>query len=252
MTEIYDMVLMVGDLVLILVFFWFIAEAGLFFLDEFSGASSRIIQEYVSGYASMSNFAPAAFAAESVFPAVNHMMEISESPQFVFIKVGTRGTTNANPMTGEQAQPNAIMLNFVQKTPLSYFLSNAVLLSGDCMNNFCAFSGESQNTIRMKKDYSSVQFLLNRESAATGALYKLGDRIFYGECGSKTYSVDYMYAGTDSMHVQVKENEKIIKEGGNPTIEVKIGETKTIGGIKTTLYSIDSETNIASIKTECA
>jgi len=252
MTEIYDMVLMVGDLVLILVFFWFIAEAGLFFLEEFSGASSRIIQEYVSGYASMSNFAPAVFLATSEFPAVNHMLEILKSPPLVFLKVGTRGSPQTNPMVGEQLSPDTIMLNFVQKPPLSYFLSNAILLSGDCIDNFCAFSGENKNTVRLRKESSSVQFLLNRESSATGSLYKLGDRIFYGECGSKTYSADYMYAGTDSIHVQVKENGQIIKEGENPTIEVKIGETKTINGIKTTLYSIDSQTNIISIKTECA
>lgn len=252
MTEIYDMVLMVGDLVLILVFFWFIAEAGLFFLNEFSGASSRIIQEYVSGYVSMSNFAPAYFSAESDFPAVNHMMEILKSPQFVFLKVGTMGTPSSNPLTGEQTQPNTIMINFVQRTPLQYFLSNAVILSGDCIDIFCTFSDKNKNTIRLKKDSSSVQFLLNRESLATGSLYKLGDRIFYGECGLKTYSVDYMYAGTDSIHVQVKENGQTIKEGENPTIEVKIGETKTINSIKTTPYSIDSQTNIASIAVRCA
>lgn len=164
MTEIYDMVLMVGDLVLILVFFWFIAEAGLFFLDEFSGASSRIIQEYVSGYVSMSNFAPPSFSAESDFPAVNHMMEISKSMPFVFLKVGTMGTPSSNPMTGEQLQPGAIMINFVQKPPLSYFLSNAILLSGDCVGNFCAFSGENKNEIKIKKDESSVSFALNRNT----------------------------------------------------------------------------------------
>lgn len=252
MTEIYDMVLMVGDLVLILVFFWFIAEAGLFFLDEFSGASSRIIQEYVSGYVSMSNFAPPSFFAESDFPAVNHMMEILNGPPFVFLKVGIMGTPSSNPMTGEQLQPGAIMINFVQKPPLSYFLSNAILLSGDCVGNFCAFSGENKNTIRLKKDSSSVQFLLNRESLAAGSLYKLGDRIFYGECGSKTYSIDYIYAGTGSIQVQVKENGNIIKEGPNPTIEIKTGETKTINSVKAAFYSIDPETNIASIAAQCA
>jgi len=252
MTEIYDMVLMVGDLVLILVFFWFIAEAGLFFLDEFSGASSRIIQEYVSGYASMSNFAPASFSAESDFPAVNHMMEILKVPPFIFLKVGTRGTPSSNPMTGGQTPPEAVMINFVQKTPLSYFLSNAILLSGDCVGNFCAFSGENKNTIRLKKESGSVQFLLNRESLATGSLYKLGERIFYGECNLKTYSVDYIYAGTGSIQVQVKENGNIIKEGPNPTIEVKTGETKTINNVKATFYSIDLQTNIASIAAQCA
>lgn len=248
MTEMYDMILMVGDLILILVFFWFIAEVGLFFLDEFSGASSRIIQEFVSGYASMSNFAPDAFFAEGRFPAVNHLMKLSEIPPFVSIKTGTRGTSSLNLMTGEQTN---IMITFAPKPPLSYFISNNIVLAGDCMDIFCAFSGENQNTIRIKKDSGSVSLLLNKESQAAGSLYKLNKRIFYGECDSKTYSVEYVYAGTNSIHVQVKENENIIKEGENPTVEIKISETKTTGSIKTTLYSIDTKTNMASIKTEC-
>ncbi len=250
MTEIYDIIMMVGDLVLILMLLWFIAEIGQFYLENFWGASSRIIQEYVSGYLSMSNFAPPAFSSESAFPAVNHMMRISEDLPFVLIKTGTRGAVS-NPLAGEQFAQN-IMITFAQKPPLSYFLSNIISLSGDCIDNFCAFSGEKQNKIKIKKDYSSVQFLLNRESAAAGSLYKLGDKIFYGECDSKTYSAEYMYAGTHSIHVQVKENGQIIKEGENPTIEIGIGETRTINSIKVTVYSIDTETNIASIYAECA
>ncbi len=162
MTEMYDMILMVGDLILILIFFWFIAEVGLFFLDEFSGASSRIIQEFVSGYASMSNFAPDAFFAEERFPAVNHLMKISEIPPFVSIKTGTRGTSSLNIMTGEKTGPN-IMITFVQKPPLSYFFSDSIDLSGDCVNIFCTFSGETQNKIKIRKNANLVSFLLNKD-----------------------------------------------------------------------------------------
>lgn len=250
MTEIYDIIMMVGDLVLILMLLWFIAEIGQFYLENFWGASSRIIQEYVSGYLSMSNFAPPAFSSESAFPAVNHMMRISENLPFVFIKVGTRGTVS-NPLAGEQFTQN-IIVTFAQKPPLSYFLSDSIMLLGDCLGGFCAFSDESLNKIKITKNAAAVTVLLNRESAAAGSFYNLGKKIFYGECNSKTYSVEYMYAGTDSIHVQVKENGQIIKEGENPTIEIVAGETRTINSIKITVYSIDMETNIASIYAECA
>jgi hypothetical protein len=101
MTEIYDMALMVGDLVVILLLIYFIAEAALFFLDEFSNAALRIIQEFVSGYVSMSNFAPAVFTAQEKFPAVNHMMKILEEPPLVFMKAGSASTSRSITWLGE-------------------------------------------------------------------------------------------------------------------------------------------------------
>lgn len=252
MPEIFDMIMMVGDLVLILALFWFIAEAALFFLDEFSGASARIIQEYVSGYASMSGFAPPAFSAEDKFPAVNHMMKITEKLPFVYIKTGTRGTVSSDILTGRQENIN-IMLTFAQKPPLSYFLSKSIVFVGDCLGNFCAFSGETQNKIRITRDENSVSILLNRESLSTGSLYKLGKKIFFGECNSKTYSADYLFAGTASIKVQVNEDGNIIKdESGENWHEIEIGKTKTINSLKITLFSLDTATNIASIVAECA
>lgn len=251
MPEIYDIVMMVGDLVVILVFLWFISEIALFFMDEFSGASSRIIQEYVSGYASMSNFAPTVFYARSEFPAVNHMMKISEIPPFISIKSGSKSSASSNPVAGKEINVN-ILITFVQKPPLSYFLSDNILLRGDCIDSFCSFSGENKNKISLVKETDAVSVLLNRDSLSTGSFYKLGKKIFYGECNSKTYASYYKYAGTDSIRVEVMENDQIIKEGENPTFEVEKGIPKTINGLKVSLFSIDTSTNIASIYAECA
>ncbi len=249
MTEIYDMALLVGDLVLILVFIWFLINAGMVFLNEFSNASIRMLQEFISGYASMSNFAPSSFSAEIKFPAVNHMLKIYSDPQLVSVKAGTKGTATLNPVTGEQTK---VMLTFVKKPPFPYFLSDAVILSGDCVETFCAFSGEKTNKIKFSKNGASLSVLLNRESAAAGSFYKLGDNIFSGECGSKIYTAYYMFGGTNSVRVEVNEDGKIIKDGESDTHEISVGETKTINNLKITLYSVNPATNIASMTAECA
>lgn len=250
MTEIYDIVMMVGDLVLILAFLWFISEAALFFMEEFYGASSRIIQEFVSGYASMSSFAPQSFFAREEFPAVNHMMKLSETPPFVFLRTGTKSATSPNMISGGQSNIN-ILLTFAQKPPFSYFLSDSIILTGDCIDNYCVFSGENRNNITILKKTDVVSVLLNRESLSAGSLFKLNRKIFEGECGSKLYVALYKYAGTSSIHVEVAENSQIIKEGPNPTIEVFKGSPKIINNLKITLFDLDTSTNIASIMAEC-
>jgi len=249
MTEMYDMVMMVGNLVLVLVIFWFLINAASLFLDEFSNSSVRLLQEFVSGYISMSNFAPMNFSVEEKFPAVSHMMKVYKSPQLISVKVGSRGTASINPMTGEKK--TNVMVSFAKKSPLAYFLSDGIVLNGNCIDNYCAFSGENPNKIKINKRASSVSFMLNRETLITGTWYKLGDKIFSGECNSKIYSIYYLFGGTDSIRVQVEEDGQIIYDGIDETHEILIGETKTINDIKITLYELNTVTNMASIFAEC-
>jgi hypothetical protein len=146
----------------------------------------------------------------------------------------------------------SVRVTYTPKTPLQYFLSAAISLNGDCINVFCAFSGENQNNITISKKASTVLFYLNRDPSS-GNLYALGDTIFAGKCNAKAYAAEYLFSGTSSIKVQVRENYIIIKdEAGEDYHEIAIGGSKKINSLAVALYSVNTKTNDASIGAMCA
>ncbi len=93
-------------------------------------------------------------------------------------------------------------------------------------------------------------------TAILGNVYTLTSppsEIFNGACNSKNYVSKYVYAGTNSISIEVTENGNIINEGGNPTIEVFKGSSKIINNLKVTLYDVSTTSPYAArIDAGCA
>ncbi len=156
----YDIVMMLGDLVLIFLFFWFLINLGFTILEQLYTADARLIQEYTSGYLSMSNFAPEVFNSNQTFPRVSHILNVLAEPQFVSIKVGS-GTT-AGSQIGENLFERAINVVFTPRIPLGYLLSS-VNLGGSCVSGGCVFSTEKYNVLGINKDDNNVNANMYRK-----------------------------------------------------------------------------------------
>lgn len=153
MESAYDIAMMLGDLVLVFLFFWFLINLGFVILEQMYTADARLIQEYASGILSMSNFAPQSFDSNQTFPRVSHILNIFPEPQIITIKVGS-GTTASNEIGGNLFE-NAIKVTFTPRVPLGYLLSG-VNLGGSCVSNNCIFSTEKYNILQIKKENSDV------------------------------------------------------------------------------------------------
>lgn len=153
----YDVAMMLGDLVLVFLFFWFLINLGFSILEQLYTAEARLIQEYASGYLSMGNFAPDAFDSNQTFPRVSHILNVLVEPQLINIKVGS-GTTASNEV-GKNLFENAIRVTFTPRVPLGYLLSGANL-GGSCVSSFCAFSTEKYNVLKIEKNGDNLNMNL--------------------------------------------------------------------------------------------
>jgi len=144
---IYDLVKMVAELILVLLILWVIVEAGKTWMEYLALADSRIVQEHVSGFLSISNFAPKHFYTNISFPKVGHKMLITKNPPLVKIEVG-----------GFLELPT---VKFKQKTPVGYVLSNSINLFGDCVEAECKFSVDEYNIFEIEKTDIDVEIKLN-------------------------------------------------------------------------------------------
>lgn len=149
----YDIAVMLGDLVLVFLFFWFLINLGFTILEQLYTADARLIQEYASGYLSMSNFAPESFSSNQTFPRVSHILSISSEPPIIRIKVGS-GTTAAS-QVGENLFEKTINVAFTPRVPLGYLLSG-VNIVGSCVSAGCIFSNEKYNVLEIIKNNNIV------------------------------------------------------------------------------------------------
>ncbi len=155
----YDVVMMVGDLALIFLFFWLLVNIGFAVLDQLYTAEARLMQEQISGFLSMNNFAPETFDSSHVFPKVSHILKIIEQPQLVAIKVGS--STTASVPVGENLFENMLRVTFTPRAPLGYTLSDMIKLGGSCVSGGCQLSSKEYNTLQIKKigDDASVNLV---------------------------------------------------------------------------------------------
>ncbi len=133
MSEIYDLVIFAGDIIILVLFFYLVTQTGLMLMEYFAYADARIMQEYMSGMLSMSNFAPDFYALE-FFPKVTHNMKVFEENPVINIIVG-KLTKRAN-------------LMFEQKSPLPYVYLKDI--TGDCVNDYCMFSETHINNVTVE------------------------------------------------------------------------------------------------------
>lgn len=155
----YDVAMMLGDLVLIFLFFWFLINLGFVILEQLYGAEARLIQEYTSGYMSMGNFAPDSFVANQTFPRVSHILIVVAEPQLVSIKVGSGITSSSK--VGENLFETAINVVFTPRVPLGYLLSS-MNPGGSCVSG-CMFSTEKYNVLSVEKNENVLNANLFRK-----------------------------------------------------------------------------------------
>lgn len=145
----FDIAMMFGNMVLIVLFFWLLINVGFAILEQLYTAEARIIQEYASGYLSMANFAPNSFDSKQTFPKVSHILNILSEPQLIIIKVGNAATWDRQ--IGEDLFESSIKVIFTPRTPLAYTLSNAISLAGSCIDAECKFSLKEFNIMQITK-----------------------------------------------------------------------------------------------------
>lgn len=143
---IWDMLMLVGDLALILLFFWFVLEAGKTYMEYFALADARIIQEHFSGFLSASNYAPRNFNATEHFPPAPHSLRILTSPPRIEIEVGSFF-----------AMPK---MKFREAGPITYVKYNRINILGDCVDAWCAFTQNGLNKINIQKNETNVTIAL--------------------------------------------------------------------------------------------
>lgn len=155
----YDLVMMIGDLALILLFFWLLANLGMTILNQIYTADARMIQEYSSGYLSMSNFAPENFASNQTFPRVSHLFAASIEPPLIDVKVGVYETATISRDILGQPMDDSIFVKFIPKTPLPFTISGTTF-AGSCINVIgaggCAFSSKNYNALEIIKEGKNV------------------------------------------------------------------------------------------------
>ncbi|MFZ3077602.1 MAG: hypothetical protein WA139_04055 [Candidatus Aenigmatarchaeota archaeon] len=155
----YDVAMMLGDLVLIFLFFWFLINLGFAILEQLYTADARLIQEYTSGYLSMGNFAPDSFNSNQTFPRVSHILTVLADPQLVSIKVGSGITSSSQ--VGENLFETAINVVFTPRVPLGYLLSG-MIPKGSCVSG-CMFSAEKYNVLSIEKNGNELNANLFRK-----------------------------------------------------------------------------------------
>lgn len=156
----YDLIVMLGDLILILLFFYLLAEMGLSMLEQLYTADARIIQEYASGYLSMSNFAPDSFIANQTFPKVSHSLSAMSAPPLVMVNVGSKASVGRNFLDQTYETLKDTNLVFVQKPPLPFTLAGEARVGGSCAGAAgfagCIFSTSSYNAIEIAKKSAEI------------------------------------------------------------------------------------------------
>lgn len=120
-------------------------ELGETYVEYFARANSRVIQEFVSGFISISNFAPSQFFVNNTFPEVSHLLQVLERPPLVNISSGRTAK-----------QPKII---FKEYPPLGYVKINETKISGNCYNKWCEFSGDKLNAITLIKESGEIKLL---------------------------------------------------------------------------------------------
>lgn len=145
MHPIYNLAKMVCSLILIIMMFRLVIDLGETYVEYFARANSRVIQEFVSGFISISNFAPSQFFVNNTFPEVSHLLQVLENPPLVNISSGRTAK-----------QPKII---FKEYPPLGYVKTDENKISGNCFNKWCEFSGDKLNVITVIKDISEIKLL---------------------------------------------------------------------------------------------
>ena len=143
MHPIYNLAKMICSLILIIMMLRLAIDLGESYVEYFSRANSRMIQEYVSGFISISNFAPSQFNVNNTFPEVSHVLQILENPPVINIS------------SGKTAKVPRIV--FRPYPPLGYIKTSTTKLEGDCINKRCEFSGENLNNIVISKDTEELK-----------------------------------------------------------------------------------------------
>lgn len=160
----YDLIIMLGDLILILLFFYLLAEMGLSMLEQLYTADARIIQEYVSGYLSMENFAPDSFIVNQTFPRVSHSLNVAPEPPLIEVNVGSKASTSRNFLDQTIETLKETNLIFVKKSPLPYTLVGTAALGGSCAgavgSGGCVFSTKAYNSIEIAKKSAEISINL--------------------------------------------------------------------------------------------
>lgn len=138
MHPMYDLAKMICSLILIIMMFRLTLDLGESYVQYFIRGNSRIVQEFVSGFISMSNYAPSQFYVNNTFPEVSHLMQVLENPPLVNI---SSGKVARRPL-----------IKFREYPPLSYTKTEKIKIQGNCTQKFCEFSGEKLNSIILSKN----------------------------------------------------------------------------------------------------
>ncbi len=163
----YDIAMMLGDMILVFLFFWFFVNLGFTILEQLYTADARLVQEQASGFLSMSSFAPDAFVSNQTFPAVSHIISVLVEPQLIAIKTGSSATVSSQ--IGGKLLENSIRIMFTPRPPLGYTLSNSttskiipITLRGSCID-YCELSSKNYNVLRIRKEKSDIFVELNKK-----------------------------------------------------------------------------------------
>ncbi|MEM7826699.1 MAG: hypothetical protein QXQ40_00550 [Candidatus Aenigmatarchaeota archaeon] len=147
MHPMYDLAKMVCSLILILLFLKLVVDMTTTYIEYLAMGNSRIVQEYLSGFLSMSNFAPQNFYVINAFPEITHKLKVTKTPPLINITSG-----------GVVKAPK---IKFREYEPLGYTLSDKIVISGDCIDRWCEFSSNELNALKLIKSDDNVNVVLN-------------------------------------------------------------------------------------------
>jgi len=143
MHPMYDLAKMICSLILIISIFRLVIELGYVYLEYFARGNVRVMQEFISGFISISNFAPSESYFEGNFPEVSHEIKIVKNPPLINISPG-----------GASQMPR---IKFREYPEISYTLLNKISLKGDCVERWCALSGKNINKIIIEKSENNIK-----------------------------------------------------------------------------------------------
>jgi len=143
MHPMYDLAKMICSLILIISIFRLVIELGYAYIEYFARGNIRIIQEFIAGFISISNFAPSNSYFEANFPEVSHEIKIVKDPPIINMSSG-----------GTSRMPK---IKFREYPEVSYTYETNINLEGDCIEKWCALSGENINKIIIEKSKNTIK-----------------------------------------------------------------------------------------------
>ncbi len=143
MHPMYDLAKMICSLILIISIFRLVIELGYVYIEYFARGNVRVMQEFISGFISISNVAPSESYFEGIFPEVSHEIKIVKEPPLINISPG-----------GVSQMPR---IKFREYPEISYTIAKSLNIEGDCVEKWCVLSGENINKIIIEKSENIIK-----------------------------------------------------------------------------------------------